>query len=101
MTVMNVHGKAMTSGRWPSKELPSIQMKESARGGSAIAGDELRAVLLFLGESGIGLEAAAAAGFVRTHGANDDQLFDFYKALVVKIRLPPTDTHRPHTTLFL
>src|SRR6266849_3968811 len=83
MTVMNVHGKAMTSGRWPSKELPSIQMKESARGGSAIAGDELRAVLLFLRESGIGLEAATAAGFVSAHRANNDQLFAFHKALGV------------------
>src|SRR6266849_1019162 len=101
MTVMNVHGKAMTSGRWPSKELPSIQMKESARGGSAIAGDELRAVLLFLGESGIGLEAAAAAGFVRTHGANDDQLFAFDKALGVNRGIAAADADRQQLGDFL
>src|SRR6266403_4588101 len=64
MTVMNVHGKAMT--RVPVKE-----STDAGRGG-AVASNELGAVLLFLGESRIGLEAAAATGFVRAHRADDD-----------------------------
>ena len=39
----------------------------STAGGDAV--DELWAVLFFQGESGIGLEAAAAAGFVGAMGA--------------------------------
>src|SRR5260370_19685377 len=94
MTVMTVPGKAMTSGRWPSKELASVQMKESAGGGGTVAGNELRAVLLFLRESGIGLEAAAAAGFVGAHGANDDQLFAVDKALGVNRGVAAADADR-------
>ncbi len=83
----------MTFGRWTSKELRSVQMKMSAAagGGGAVAGDELRAVLLFLGESGIGLEAAAAAGFVRAHCADDDQLFAFDEALGVNRGIAAAD----------
>src|SRR6202521_4831983 len=56
----------------------------TAGGGGAIAVDELRAVLLFLREGGIGLEAAATAGFVSAHRANDDELFAFDQALRVE-----------------
>src|SRR5437016_2497186 len=73
MTVRNVNGKAM----------PALAGKGSTGGGGAVASDELGAVLLFLGESRIGLEAAAAAGFVRTHRADDDQFFAFNQALGV------------------
>src|SRR5258708_3175884 len=64
MTVRNVHGKAMT-------RVPVNESADAGRGG-AVAGDELGAILLFLRESRIGLEAAAATGFVGAHRADDD-----------------------------
>src|SRR5258708_36262787 len=54
--------------------LGSVERWLSAAGGP-VAGDELRAVLLFLREGGIGLEAAAAAGFVGAHCADNNQVF--------------------------
>src|SRR5437879_2313979 len=80
--VMNVHGKAMTSG----------QVEESTgSGGGAVAGDELRTILLFLGEGGIGLEAAAAAGFIGAHRADDDEFFAFNQALCVNRGITAAD----------
>src|SRR5229473_4733852 len=67
-------------------------MRASATGGSgAVAGDELRAVLLFLGEGRIGFKAAAAAGFVGAHGADNDQFFAFDKALGVNRGIAAAD----------
>src|SRR4029077_19024089 len=51
--------------------------------GGAIAGDELRAVFFLLREGGIGLETAAAAGFVGATRSDDDQFFAFDEALSV------------------
>src|SRR6267143_3805414 len=65
----------------------------SAAGGGVVAGDELRAVLLLLRESGIGLEAAAAAGFVCSHRTNDDQLFTFDEALGVDSGIAAADAN--------
>src|SRR5207302_1444219 len=86
MTVMNVHGKAMT--RVPGKE------STDAGGSGAVAGDELGAVLLFLRESGIGLEAPAAAGFVGAHRADNDELFAFNQALRVNRWIAAADANR-------
>src|SRR2546429_7427361 len=63
----------------------------SAAGGGAVAGDELRAVLLLLRESGIGLEAAAAAGFVGAHCADNNQVFAIDKPLRVNRGIAATD----------
>src|SRR5215472_5561301 len=54
-----------------------------ASGGRAVTRDELRAVGLFHGERGVGLKAAAAASFIRSHSADDDQLIAFHQALGV------------------
>src|SRR6266852_2354272 len=67
-------------------------MIKSASGGGAVACDELRAVLFLLREGGIGFKAAAAAGFVRAHCANDDQLFAFDEALSVDRRVAAAHT---------
>src|SRR6266852_2799212 len=42
---------------------------------------EQRAIFFLMGKSGVGLEAAAAAGFVHAGGTDDDQLFAFDKTL--------------------
>src|SRR5713226_6879960 len=55
----------------------------AAGGGGAVAGDELRAVLLLLGEGGIGLKAAAASGFVGAQCADNNQIFAIDKPLCV------------------
>src|SRR5229473_215608 len=70
---------------WTNEKLGSVPIKESAAAGGrrAVAGDELGAVLLFLGEGGVRFEAAAAAGFVGAHCTDDDQLFAFDKPLGV------------------
>src|SRR5580692_12559223 len=55
--------------------------RAASRGG-AIANHELRAcVLFFLGQRGIRFEAAAAAGFIHSACANDDQLFALHQPL--------------------
>ena len=59
----------------------SLGESASAGRGSTVAGNELRAVLLFNGKGGIGLEAASAARFIGAHGADDDQLVTFDEAL--------------------
>src|SRR5712692_10043823 len=66
----------------------------SAAGGGAVAGDELRAVLLFLGEGGIGFEAAAAAGFVGAHCADNNQVFAIDKPLRVNRGIAAADADR-------
>src|SRR6266849_8210539 len=73
-----------------------VQMKESAAAGrgGAVASDELGAVFLFLGEGGIGLEAAAAAGFVGAHCADDNQLLAFDEALGVHSGVAAADADR-------
>src|SRR5260370_5030968 len=62
MTVMTVHGTAIISVSMNEQRTALSTVKESATAGGAVAGDELWAVLFFLGEGGVGLEAAAAAG---------------------------------------
>ena len=54
----------------------------------------MRAFLFLLRESGIGLEATAAAGFVGAHGADDDQLFAFDQALGVNRGIAAADADR-------
>jgi hypothetical protein len=55
----------------------------AAGGGGAVARDELRAVLFFLSEGGIGFEATAAASFVGAHRTDDNEFFAFNQALGV------------------
>jgi hypothetical protein len=70
---MAVHGKIIISSPVDRRRTALIRyVKMSAAGGDAVAVDELWAVLFLVGESGIGLEAAAAAGFVGAHCADDD-----------------------------
>src|SRR5258705_2595237 len=76
------------AARWSNNLRGSV----AASGGGAVAGDELRAVLFFLREGGIGFEAAAAAGFVGAHGADDDELFALNEALGVNGGDAATDT---------
>src|SRR6267378_6603071 len=76
-------------------------MQVLAPAGGAIAGDELRAVFLLLREGGIGLEAAAAAGFVGAHGADDDQLFAFDQALGVNRGIAAADADGEQLGYFL
>lgn len=68
MSAMVVNGKAISAGAGSCRP---------------ITGNELRAVFFLLREGGIGLEAAAATGFVRATGADDDQLFAFDETLGV------------------
>src|SRR5713101_3761057 len=57
-------------------------LARASRTGSAIT-DQERDFFFFAGLLGIGLEAAAAASFVHSRGADDDQLFAVEKALGV------------------
>src|SRR6266852_3945147 len=66
----------------------------SAAGGGAVAGDELRAVLLLLGERGIGLKAAAASGFVGAQCADNNQVFAIDKPLRVNRGIAAADADR-------
>src|SRR6516225_2558532 len=59
------------------------RLRLAATGGRAVMRDELRAVGLFHSERGVGLKAAAAASFIRSHSADDDQLLAFHQALGV------------------
>src|SRR6267378_3745594 len=77
-----------------SKELPSAEGETSTAAGGAVAGDELGAVLFFLGEGGIGLEAAAAAGFVGAHRTDDDQVFAVDEPLRVNRGIAAADADR-------
>src|SRR6266436_1671287 len=85
MTNATVHRKALTRALGLERRTTLFERRvaSAAGAGGAVAGDELRAVLFLLGEGGIGLEAAAAAGFVGAHGADNDQLFAFDEALGV------------------
>src|SRR5256886_17591025 len=56
-------------------------LRLAASRGGAVTGDELRAVGLFHSERGVGLKAAAAAGFISSHSADDDELLAFHQAL--------------------
>ena len=91
MTAVGVYGKATTLT--PGIGLSSVKEEKSAAGG-AVASDELGAVFFLLRESRVGLEAAAAAGFVRAHGANDDQFFALDKALSVNRGVAAADADR-------
>src|SRR6267143_521899 len=75
-------------------ESPSAQVKESATAGGAVAGDELRTVLLLLGEGGIGFEAAAAAGFVGAHCTDNNQVFAIDEPLGVNRGIAAADADR-------
>src|SRR5713226_6945857 len=66
----------------------------AAGGGGAVAGDELRAVLLLLGERGIGLKAAAASGFVGAQCADNNQVFAIDKPLRVNRGIAAADADR-------
>src|SRR5258708_5043562 len=96
MSVMAVHGTAIISAPRTSKEPPSVEMQVSATagGGGAVAVDELRAVLFFLREGRVGLEASATAGFVCSYRTNDDQLFTFDEALSVDGGIAAADADR-------
>src|SRR5437773_12254686 len=59
------------------------RLRLAASRGGAVTGDELRAVGLFHSERGVGLKAAAAAGFISSHSADDDELLAFHQALGV------------------
>src|SRR6266446_3100483 len=69
-----------------------IEASVAANGGGAVAGDELGAILFFLREGGIGFEAAAAAGFVSAHRADNNQLFTLDQALGVNGRIAAAHT---------
>src|SRR5712664_2262639 len=66
----------------------------AAGGGGAVAGNELRAVLLLLGERGIGLKAAAASGFVGAQCADNNQVFAIDKPLRVNRGIAAADADR-------
>src|SRR5712692_3143945 len=66
----------------------------AAGGGGAVAGDELRAVLLLLGERGIGLKAAAPSGFVGAQCAYNNQVFAIDKPLRVNRGIAAADADR-------
>src|SRR6267142_4604107 len=68
------------------------RLTAAGRGG-AVACDELRTILLLLGEGRIRFEAAAAAGFVSAHGADDDKLFAFDESLGVHSRIAAADAN--------
>src|SRR5882724_11741738 len=74
-TARCVNGKTMTERPVAGERLPA--KSASTRCGGTVAGDELRAVLFLLRECGIGLEAAAASGFIGAHGTNDVFPFTF------------------------
>src|SRR5712664_1465316 len=76
-------------GRWWERQ-PAASA--AACGGGAVARDELWAVLFFLRECGIGLEAAAAAGFVGAHRADNNQLLALDEALGVNGRIAAAHT---------
>ena len=63
------------------------RLRLAASGGDAVTRDELRAVGLFHSERGVGLKAAAAAGFIRSRSADDDQLLAIHQALGVNRRI--------------
>src|SRR6266853_1768906 len=92
MTAVGVYGKATTLT--PGNRLVLGRAEKSAATGGAVAGNELGPVFLLLRECGIGLEAAAAAGFVGAHGANDDQLLAFDEALGVNRGVAAANTNR-------
>src|SRR6266478_8704676 len=96
MTAMIVHGKTMAQARVDKRKtgLSSDKKSAAAGRGGAVAGDELRAVLLFLGKGGIGFEAAAAAGFVGAHCADNDELFTFNEPLGVNCGVAAADANR-------
>src|SRR5260370_13160555 len=69
MTNATVHRKALTRALGLERRTTLFERRvaSAAGAGGAVAGDELRAVLLFLGQCGIGLQVAAAAGFLIGH----------------------------------
>ena len=58
-----------------------------------VVADQQRRGLLFLGQGRVGLEAASAAGFVHTSGADDNQLFAFDQALRVNRGISAADAN--------
>src|SRR5690348_10360650 len=92
-----------------SECLRRTEPRQKLRGGglfsggtrNARTGDEVRPFLLFLGESGIRLEAAPAARFVHAGGANDDELFAFHKPLRVNRGIAAANADREQLGDFL